>query len=145
MLSEEERVGGEGWGVPSDQVDVRGEDVSGVEEAHYAGYHAAPVAALGYYLSEWLCQTGVDLDSKVVGIPYLSYPSLSMSLWHVSAYWGRAKPFFLMPAENPKLGRDGATMWKAGACLPPLARRGNILVTSRKLPGPVMASVPVET
>ena len=47
MLEGEERVGGPGWAGTADHVDVGGADGGGVEEAHDAGYHAAPVAALG--------------------------------------------------------------------------------------------------
>ena len=38
------------------------------------------------------------------------------------------------------MGRDGATTWKAGTSLPPATRRGRILATSRKLPGPAVIS-----
>ena len=48
MLGCEDRVREEGGGVAADHVDVGGLDVVGVEEAHYSGYHCAPVAALGY-------------------------------------------------------------------------------------------------
>lgn len=85
MLGCEEGVGGEGGRVAADHVYVGGLDVVGVEETHDAGDHAAPVAALGYciVIRQWLLQRG--LYSKK-SIPYLSYPSFSMSLWHVSAY-----------------------------------------------------------
>ena len=49
MLGCEEGVGENGGFVAADHVYVGGADVLGVEEAHYAGYHCAPVAALGYY------------------------------------------------------------------------------------------------
>lgn len=69
-------------------------------------------------------------------VPYSSYPSLSMSLWHVSANCFNPNPFFLTPPENPKFGSDGATTWKAGKSLLPAVRRGRIFDTSSKLPGP---------
>ena len=48
MLGGEEGVGGEGRLVAANHVDVGSTDVIRVEETHDAGYHAAPVAALGY-------------------------------------------------------------------------------------------------
>ena len=32
--------------------------------------------------------------------PYWLYPSFCMSLWHVSAYWARPKPFSFVPSEK---------------------------------------------
>ena len=48
MLGCEEGSGEKGGFVAADHVDVGGLDVVRVEEAHYAGDHSAPVAALGY-------------------------------------------------------------------------------------------------
>ena len=48
MLKVEERVGGKGWGVGANHVDVGGSDVVGVADAHGAGYHCTPITALGY-------------------------------------------------------------------------------------------------
>lgn len=48
VLEGEEWVGGPGWGGGARHVYVGGEAVVRVEEAHDAGYHGAPVAALGY-------------------------------------------------------------------------------------------------
>lgn len=66
--------------------------------------------------------------------------SLLRSLWlGVTIYRGHilvnVNPFLLMPPENPKLGREGATTWKAGTPIPPPSN-GNILVISMNDPGP---------
>lgn len=58
-----------------------------------------------------------------------------MSLWHVSAYWPRAKPDLEIRWLKPKLGSEGATIWNAGLPFCPL-RRGRSFVTSMKDPGP---------
>ncbi len=49
MLDSKNRMGQEFWGVAADHIYVRCHDVLRVEETHYAGYHAAPVAALCNY------------------------------------------------------------------------------------------------
>lgn len=48
VLKGEERVRCPGWGRGSGHVYVGGQAVGGEAEAHDAGYHCAPVAALGY-------------------------------------------------------------------------------------------------
>ena len=50
MLGGEDGVGEEAGSVAADHVDVGSHDVLRVEEAHDAGYHAAPVAALRDYV-----------------------------------------------------------------------------------------------
>ena len=69
-------------------------------------------------------------------LPYSLYPSEVINLWHVSAYLSSANPRFLTPSEKPKLGKDGATTWKAGAPFAPLPSRGRSFTTSKKFPGP---------
>ena len=54
-----------------------------------------------------------------------------------SAYCDIEKPFFLGASENPYPGRLNATTWKLGWSGDPWTRRGRILRTSMKLPGPI--------
>jgi hypothetical protein len=42
---------------------------------------------------------------------------------------------FLLPEENPKSTKLGATTWNAGISFPPFTNSVKILVTSMKLPG----------
>ena len=51
VLDSKNGMGQEPWSVAADHVYVRCHDVLRVEETHYAGYHAAPVAALCDYPS----------------------------------------------------------------------------------------------
>ena len=60
-----------------------------------------------------------------------------MTLWQTSAYCLSPNPLFFGASEKPKFGKDGATTSKAGLLLfSGLVRSGNILDTSKKLPGP---------
>ena len=52
VLQAEDGVVRPGGGGGPRHVDVGGQGVGGVEEAHGAGYHGAPVAALGYWGGE---------------------------------------------------------------------------------------------
>ena len=81
VLGGEDGVGEEGGFVAADHVDVGGLDVVGVEEACYTCDHHAPVAALGYCsIIGWL-DGGDNMRGPNRGeVPYLLYPSLSMSL-----------------------------------------------------------------
>ena len=108
MAEGEERVRGWGGFAAADHVDVGGEAVGWVEEAHYSGYHAAPVAALGCCGvgggSALGLVWGWEWGRRIVGDgndgPYSVYPSFCINLWHTSAYCGSAKPFFFVPDEK---------------------------------------------
>lgn len=72
-------------------------------------------------------------------LPYLSYPSFSINLWSVSAYFVIVKPLLSVPLEKPKFGREGATTWNAGPSGFSFSNGSNF-VTSKNDPGPVQVS-----
>lgn len=115
--------------------------VVGVVEAESAGHGVAPVAALCYCERSELKYRDFWRGWTVWGtsVPYLSYPNFNINLLHTSAYLLRVKSLRVTPEEKPKLGREGATTWKAGCPSPPF-KRGRSFVTSRKEPGPGLKS-----
>ena len=96
--------------MPPDHVYVGGLDVVGVQEAHYACDHRAPVAALGYYSTTCRLDEGNNMRCPRRGTIFV-VSKLEHELVTRLGILGQAKAFLLGAGGEAEVGkREGDDM-----------------------------------
>ena len=104
MLGCEDWIGEKSGFVAAQHVNVGGLDVVGVQEAHYAGDHRAPVAALGYCSTIARSDEGDNMRCSRKGTIFV-VSKLEHELVTRLSILGQAKPFLLGAGGEAVVGK----------------------------------------